>query len=97
MKTSTLPPLRVEPALRTQVEQVLRAGESLSAFVEAAVRQGLHARLAQQEFVARGLASLESARDSGDYVTAQQSMERLERKLKQARAIRGRSSPAGRA
>ncbi len=97
MKTSTLPPLRVEPALREQVEQVLCPGESLSAFVESAVRQGVHARLVQQEFVARGLASLAAARDSGDYITVEQSMERLARKLKQARTQHGRSSATGRA
>ena len=86
MKTSPLPPLRVEPALRDQVEQVLHAGESLSSFVESAVRQGVHARLAQQAFVARGLAALAASRDSGDYVTAEQSVAELQRKLDKARA-----------
>ena len=64
---------------------VLRADESLSAFVEAAVRQGVCARQMQQEFVTRGLSALAAARDSGDYVTADQSLRLLERKLDAAR------------
>lgn len=94
MKTATLPSLRVEPALRTQAEQVLRAGESLSAFVEAAVRASVHQRLAQDEFVARGLASLASAGDRNDYVSADECMRRLRGKLERARDNDGTRSAA---
>ena len=40
MKTATLPSLRVEPELRDAAESVLQAGETLSSFVETAVREG---------------------------------------------------------
>ncbi|MFL5458697.1 MAG: YlcI/YnfO family protein, partial [Myxococcales bacterium] len=39
MKTSTLPPLRVEPRLRKAAEQLLREGETLSSFVVDAVEE----------------------------------------------------------
>ena len=92
MKTATLPALRVEPVLRQQVEQVLQTGESLSSFVESAVRQGVHNRLAQQEFVARGLASLSAARSGKGLLSAQESAARLQRKLDQARKAHAEKS-----
>ena len=38
MKTATLPPIRVAPDFRHELEGVLEQGESLSQFVENAVR-----------------------------------------------------------
>ena len=38
MRTSTFPPIRVEPEMRAQTEAVLREGESLTQFIEDAVR-----------------------------------------------------------
>ena len=38
MKTATFPPLRVDPQFRQDTESVLREGESLSQFIEQAVR-----------------------------------------------------------
>ncbi len=38
MKSATLPSLRVDPALREAAEAVLEEGETLSSFVEQAVR-----------------------------------------------------------
>ena len=67
MKTATLPPLRVEPSVRRAVERVLRPGETLSVFVEQAVRQSLERRESQEAFVARGLASAAEARKTGRY------------------------------
>jgi len=86
MKTSTRPPLRVVPALREQIKRVLHAGESVSSFVDSAVRQRVRARIAQEEFVARGLAALAAARESGEYVTADQAIAQLQRMLANARA-----------
>ena len=88
MKTATIPPVRIEPALREQLEQVLGEGESLSAFVEAAVRASVHERQTQAEFVRRGMASLAKAREQGGYVTAERAIERLADRLSAAR--RGR-------
>lgn len=86
MKTATIPPVRIEPELRDQLEQVLAEGESLSAFVESAVRASVHQRQAQAEFVRRGLASLGRAREEGSYVSADEAVERLAAKLQAARA-----------
>jgi hypothetical protein len=58
MKTAQLPPVRVAPAVREEIESALREGESLSEFVEAAALQAARRRKAQDEFLARGRASL---------------------------------------
>ena len=85
MKTATIPSLRVEPEFRTEVEQVLCEGESLSQFVESAIRARVQQRKDQAEFVVRGLASLASARRSGAYVDAGEVVDRLKTKLEVAR------------
>ena len=70
MKTATIPSLRVSPELRSTVESVLRDGESLSGFVEASLRAQIASRQTQQAFIARGLASADAARSSGEYYSA---------------------------
>jgi hypothetical protein len=70
MKTATLPPLRVDPELRQAAESVLHENESLSAFMEAAVRESVARRRVQREFVARGLDSREQARRDNEYFEA---------------------------
>ena len=69
MKTATIPSLRVEPELREAAENALENGETLSGFVEQALREKIHRRRIQSEFIARGLASLEEARRTGEYFT----------------------------
>lgn len=96
MKTKTLPPLRVTPALRRDAEAVLAEGETLSAFVLESVTRNIEARRAQQAFIERGLASAERARKSGKYVTAEAVLQKLSRKLELARAGNAaRSKPPG--
>ncbi|WP_333629965.1 YlcI/YnfO family protein, partial [Agrobacterium cavarae] len=56
MKSATLPPLRVEPEFREKAQSVLREGETLSSFIEEAVRKQVEIRKSQAEFIARGLA-----------------------------------------
>lgn len=85
MKTATIPSVRVEPEFRDEVEQVLGEGESLSQFVEAAVRACVSQRKSQAEFVARGMKSLASARRSGEYFDAGEVMNRLKAKLELAK------------
>jgi len=58
MKSATIPSLRVEPEFRDQLESVLAEGESISAFVEKALRESLHRRKTQAEFIKRGMESL---------------------------------------
>lgn len=88
MKTSTLPALRVAPELRAEAEAVLAPGETLSSFVHDAVARSIEFRKAQQEFVARGLASADKARRSGRYVSRQSSLKALERQLASAASAR---------
>jgi hypothetical protein len=85
MKTSTLPPLRVEPLLRSEAERLLRDGETLSSFIVDAVTEHVRNRAAQDEFVRRGLASGEKARRSGKYTPAVLVVAGLRRKLAHAR------------
>jgi hypothetical protein len=85
MKTSTLPPLRVEPRLRSQAERVLRAGETLSSFIVDAVEERIRNRAMEDEFIKRGLASAERARRSGKYTPAAHVVAGLRRRLDDAR------------
>ncbi len=85
MTTATLPSLRVEPEFRAEVESVLNEGETLSEFVEAAVRAGVQRRRLQDAFVARGLQARDEARQSGDYVSAEAVLRSLRRGLDDAR------------
>ncbi|MEO6292172.1 MAG: YlcI/YnfO family protein [Burkholderiaceae bacterium] len=84
MKTATLPSLRVAPALRSAAEAVLQAGESLSSFVEQAVRASVAERQMQHEFVARGLVARDAGRASQVYVSAGDVLQQLEAKLQNA-------------
>ncbi len=86
MKTATIPSIRVKPELRAEIEAVLSETESLSQFVETAVMEGVQRRRNQAEFVARGMASLASARQTNDYVYASAFIVSLERRLGAVRA-----------
>lgn len=85
MKTATFPPLRTTPELRQAAEQILEEGETLSGFVEQAIRESIERRQNRQEFIARGLRSRESARQIGKYVSAESVVGRLEQMLAQAK------------
>jgi hypothetical protein len=78
--------LRAEPELRREAEEVLHEGESLSAFVEEAIRRSIEDRKAQALFVRKGLASARAARKSGKYVEASVVLGKLEQRLRAARA-----------
>lgn len=71
MKSATIPSLRVDPELRLAAESVLQKGESLSSFMEQALRASVERRQAQQEFIMRGLISRDEARQSGTYFSAE--------------------------
>jgi len=86
MRTGTIPSFRVEPESRAEVEAVLGEDETLSEFVEAAVRARVARRRVQAEFIARGLSSRDVARRTGEYVDADVVLEHLQRKLDTARA-----------
>ena len=84
MKNATFPPLRVDSATRTAAESVLRQGETLSGFVLEAVRLNIARRETQREFIARGLLARDEARASGEYVTADDMLARLDASLVRA-------------
>src|SRR5437879_2857244 len=92
MKTASFPPLRVEPKLRRDAKGVLRAGETLSSFVEEAIRRTVQDRQAQELFIRRGLAAGGAARESGDYLPASQVLEKLKKRLDEERSRRRRRS-----
>lgn len=85
MKTATIPPLRVTQKLRRAARSVLREGETLSAFVEDAIKANINRRRVQREFMARGLASRDEARSTGEYVEAEAVLAELDAMLSAAR------------
>jgi len=85
MKNATLPPLRVDSALRAAAESVLQEGETLSGFVLEAVRLNIERRETQREFIARGLLARDEAKTSGQYVSSDEMLKRLDESLAKAR------------
>jgi predicted transcriptional regulator len=85
VKTAAIPAVRVPPELRQAAEDVLQAGETLSGFVEEAVRRNVEFRQAQNAFIERGLASAEAARKSGKYVSSTALLGKLSRRIAKAR------------
>jgi hypothetical protein len=85
MKTASLPAVRIAPELRERAQTQLRDGESLSAFVEEAVRLNVLRREADREFVQRGLDSLARARQSGKYHSAGKVIRELRADLSHAK------------
>lgn len=81
MKTAQLPPVRVEASVRIEIESVLHEGESLSEFIETAAVQAARRRKAQEEFLARGRASLAEARRTGEFYAADEVLEGMRGRL----------------
>ncbi len=78
MKSATFPSLRVSPELREAAEHVLEEGESLSGFMEQSLRANIARRQARQEFLSRGLASRDEARQTGEYIPAATVLQELD-------------------
>jgi hypothetical protein len=70
MKSTQLPPVRVELAVREEIESCLRDGETLSQFIEQSAVQAARARKSQQQFLARGRASLVRAQRNDEFYPA---------------------------
>ena len=81
MKSSQLPPVRVEPAVREEIESSLREGESLSQFIESAALQAARARKSQEQFLARGRAALEQALRKGEFYPASDILDGMRSRL----------------
>jgi hypothetical protein len=85
MKTASIPPVRIEPAFREELESALDEGESLAALVEKAVRSEVARRQGQAEFLRRGLAAITRSEAVGDWIPADAVLAKLEAKLAAAR------------
>jgi predicted transcriptional regulator len=85
LENSTIPPIRVAPAFRGEIESVLEQGESLSEFVENAVRQSVLKRQNQTEFVRRGMAAIEETQRLVNGIAADDVLAQLDAKLAAAR------------
>ncbi len=85
MKTATIPPVRVEPSFRQEMERSLETGESLASLVETAVRNEVKRRQVQTEFMRRGLASIQATVAAGSGIPAESVIAKLEAKLAAAK------------
>jgi predicted transcriptional regulator len=84
-KTSTIPPLRVNESVRAAAEAALIEGETLSGFMLEAIQFNIQRRTMQQEFIARGLAARDEARETGIYVSAEDVLAGLDNTLARSR------------
>ena len=78
MKSATLPAVRVEPELRIELEAVLGETETISAFVEQAVRGAVNYRRTQAEFLARGEQAWQDYRQTGQSRPAAEVFDRIQ-------------------
>ena len=90
MKSAVIPQIRVEPELRAELESVLREGETLTAFVEATVRNAVAFRRIQTAFQARAQAASEAYHQTGVSLPVENVLERLQSKLDAKRKKLGR-------
>jgi hypothetical protein len=97
MKTSTIPPVRVQPALRQELEDALHEGETLAGFVESAVRDAVFKRKAQAEFLRRGIEAIERTKAAEDGVPVDEVLQNLQSRLEAAKATKASRSASAKA
>lgn len=68
----------MDPELRRAAESALRDGEGVSNLLSAPVRKGIERRRLRSELVARGPASRDEARQTGEYLSADQVQRELD-------------------
>ena len=85
MKVAVIPQVRVESELRASLDAVLRPGETLTDFVEVAVRNAVEYRRVQTDFASRCDASLAEYERTGVSIPAAQVIAKLESKLARRR------------
>ncbi len=74
-------PFFIDTELRKAIENVLELGESVTSFVEQAIRDTIKRKQLQQVFVSRSLASCESALKNGEYYSAEDILNELDELL----------------
>lgn len=85
MKSAVIPQIRVETELRASLDAVLLPGETLTDFVEVAVRNAVEYRRVQTDFASRCDASLSDYERTGVSIPAAQVIARLESRLAKRR------------
>jgi hypothetical protein len=85
MKDAVIPQVRVESQLRASLDAVLLPGETLSDFVEVAVRNAVEYRRVQTDFASRCDESLAEYERTGVSIPAAQVIAKLESKLARRR------------
>jgi len=81
MKTAVIPQVRVEAELRAQLEEVLAKDETLSDFVEDAVRRAVARRRVEAAFHARGEAGWQQYLRTGKAKPAEQVLDAMQARL----------------
>ncbi len=81
VKSAVIPQIRVEPELRAELESVLKERETLTDFVEAAVRNAIAFRRVQTDFQARAQAASREYHETGVSVPVAAVLDRLQAKL----------------
>ena len=81
MKSATLPAVRVELQLRNDLEAVLSKTETISAFVEQAVRSAVNYRRTQAEFLARGEQAWQEYQRAGHSRSAGEVFDRMQNRI----------------
>lgn len=79
IKVAVIP--RIEPELGAEIETVLHPGETLSEFVETAVRNAVEFRREQTRFHERGQAAWEHYQSTGVSVSSDEVLAKLQAKL----------------
>lgn len=87
MQTAVIPQIRVEPALRAELESVLKQGETLTDFVEATVRSAIAFRRVQTAFHARAQAASEAYHQTGVSVPVEPVLDKLQSRLDARRKL----------
>jgi len=81
MRTAIIAQVRVEPELRSQLEAVLRPGDTLSEFVEAPVRNAVEFRRVQSRLHECGQTAWENHQRSGLSIPADVVLNKLQAKI----------------
>lgn len=83
-RSATLPPIRIAPETKASLEAVLREGESLTQFIENAVRREAEFRAEQNAAVARAKKALHSADKGVGLMTADGFLAGMEQRARAA-------------
>jgi hypothetical protein len=83
-RSSTLPPIRVAPDTKARLEAVLREGESLTQFIENAVRREAEFRAEQNAAVPRAKKALRRADKGVGQMTTEDFLAGMEQRAKAA-------------